>query len=143
VVNDPIKAEAELRNAKQFEALKRMMLRLLDDPHVQKKSSRFAARAKFPVKNYIGPSTKPVSQNASVRVHRDLTLIHGREMEQKSRDVLEAADKWLTVIEAMDLAENTRSETEALEEELYEAEGDLRSAIKAWRVAGGRQRGYN
>jgi hypothetical protein len=38
-VNDPITTEGAIKKAEQYEALKQMLLRLLDDPQVQQKSS--------------------------------------------------------------------------------------------------------
>ena len=37
VVEDQTKTEDEIKKAEQYEALKRMLLRLLDDPQVQQK----------------------------------------------------------------------------------------------------------
>jgi hypothetical protein len=36
-VDDQVRTEDEIKKAEQYEALKRMLLRLLDDPQVQQK----------------------------------------------------------------------------------------------------------
>jgi hypothetical protein len=43
-------------------------------------------------------------------------------MHQKSRDLRDAADKWLAATEDMAAAEEARSESEAQQEDLHEAE---------------------
>jgi hypothetical protein len=57
-------------------------------------------------------------------------------MDQKSRDLLDAADKWFAATEDMAAAEEARSESEAQQEDLHEAEIDLAVAVMAWRLAG-------
>lgn len=55
-------------------------------------------------------------------------------MDPKSRNVLDAADRWLTAADA--LAGRARQEDGSEEDELDAAESGLADAIKAWRVAG-------
>ena len=43
-------------------------------------------------------------------------------MDQKTCDLLDAADKWLAATEDMAAAEEARSEREAQQEDLHEAE---------------------
>jgi hypothetical protein len=57
-------------------------------------------------------------------------------MDQKTCDLLDAADKWLAATEEMAAAEEARRETEAQQEDLHEAEIDLAVAVMAWRLAG-------
>jgi hypothetical protein len=60
-------------------------------------------------------------------------------MGEKSRAVLDAADRWLAAIDAQQLYGATQS----LEEELAEMEAELAAAVRAWRQARGRQRSYD
>jgi hypothetical protein len=60
-------------------------------------------------------------------------------MGEKSRAVLDAADKWLAAIDTQELYGATPS----LEEELAEMEAELAAAVRAWRQAGGRQSRYD
>jgi hypothetical protein len=57
-------------------------------------------------------------------------------MDKKTRDVLDAADKWLAACEAIVAADEERSRSEAEEWELDGAEVQLTVAVKEWRNAG-------
>jgi hypothetical protein len=59
-------------------------------------------------------------------------------MGEKSRAVLDAADKWLVAIEIQELL----GKTESLQQELAEMEAELTAAVREWRLAGGRESGY-
>jgi hypothetical protein len=59
-------------------------------------------------------------------------------MGDKSRAVLDAADKWLVAIEAQEFL----GKTESLQQELAEMEAELAAAVRAWRLAGGRDSAY-
>ena len=59
-------------------------------------------------------------------------------MDQESRDVLVAADKWLAAVGDMAAAEEARGETEPAQEDLQDAEIELADAVNAWRLAGRR-----
>ena len=59
-------------------------------------------------------------------------------MGERSRAVLDAADMWLATLDEMELL----GETPSLEEELAEVETKLAVAVKAWRLAGGRESAY-
>jgi hypothetical protein len=56
-------------------------------------------------------------------------------MDQTSRDVLGAADRWLTAVEAMTAAEEQRRDG-SQQAELEAAEIDLSTSIMVWRNAG-------
>ena len=57
-------------------------------------------------------------------------------MDQKSRDVLGAADRWLTAVEAMDVADKEQRRDGSERAELDFAQLDLSTAIMVWRNAG-------
>ena len=59
-------------------------------------------------------------------------------MGEKSRAVLDAADKWLVAIETIAML----GKTESLGQELAEMKTELVAAVRAWRLAGGRQSAY-
>ena len=59
-------------------------------------------------------------------------------MDEKSRAVLDAADKWPIAVETQELLGKTQS----LLQELAEMETELAAAVIAWRLAGGRQSAY-
>ena len=59
-------------------------------------------------------------------------------MGEKSRAVLDAADKWLVTIETMELLGKTPS----LGQELAAMKAELIAAITAWRAVGGRESTY-
>ena len=57
-------------------------------------------------------------------------------MDQTSRDVLGAADRWLTAVEAMTTANNEQHRDGSERAELDAAEVDLSTAIMVWRNVG-------
>jgi hypothetical protein len=57
-------------------------------------------------------------------------------MDEQSRAVLDAADKWLAAAEAVVAADEERRRSEAEEGELDGAEVQLVVAVKEWRAAG-------
>ncbi len=58
------------------------------------------------------------------------------EMNQKSRDVLEAAERWLMAVQAKTAADGELRRDESEQAELDAAEVDLATAIMVWRNAG-------
>ncbi len=57
-------------------------------------------------------------------------------MNQKSRDVLEAAERWLMAVQAKTAADGELRRDESEQAELDAAEVDLATAIMVWRNAG-------
>ena len=57
-------------------------------------------------------------------------------LTEKSRDVLVAADNWLTAIHVVTTADETQRGTEAQQLDLDDAEIALVVAVRAWRDAG-------
>jgi hypothetical protein len=57
-------------------------------------------------------------------------------MDEQSRAVLDAADKWLAAAEAVVAADEERRRSETEEGELDGAEVQLAVAVKEWRDAG-------
>jgi hypothetical protein len=57
-------------------------------------------------------------------------------MDQKSRDLLDAADKWLMAIEAMTAADEEPRRDGPEQMELDDAEMHLAASIMDWRDAG-------
>jgi hypothetical protein len=57
-------------------------------------------------------------------------------MDQKSRDVLNAAERWLMAIQAKTAADGEPRRDESEQAELDAAEVDLTTAIMVWRNAG-------
>jgi hypothetical protein len=57
-------------------------------------------------------------------------------MDQKTRDVLDAADKWLAAVEAVTAADEAPRRTEFEQAEIDTAEVDLATAVMVWRNAG-------
>jgi hypothetical protein len=58
------------------------------------------------------------------------------EMDQKSRDVLNATERWLMAIQAKTAADGELRRDESEQAELDAAEVDLTTAIMVWRNAG-------
>ncbi len=63
-------------------------------------------------------------------------------MNQKSRDVLEAAERWLMAVQAKTAADGELRRDESEQAELDAAEVDLATAIMVWRMPGGQIRCY-
>ncbi len=59
-------------------------------------------------------------------------------MDERSGDVLAAADNWLTAIEAMNAADEAQHGTEDQQTDLDAAAVTLVVAVKAWRELTGR-----
>jgi hypothetical protein len=57
-------------------------------------------------------------------------------MDERSRDVLAAADSWLTAMQAITAADEAQRGTEDQQLDLDEAEVVLAAAVLAWRDAG-------
>ncbi len=57
-------------------------------------------------------------------------------MDKKSRDVLDAAERWLMAIQAKTTADGGQRRDGSEEAELDAAEVDLATAIMVWRNAG-------
>ncbi len=58
------------------------------------------------------------------------------EMDQKSRDVFDAAERWLMAVQAKTVAGGEQRRDESEQAELDAAEVDLATAIMVWRNAG-------
>jgi hypothetical protein len=71
-----------------------------------------------------------VQHFAYVKEPREPTL------DDRSRDVLVAADNWLTAIQAMTAADEAQSGTEDQQTDLDDAEVALVVAVKLWRKRG-------
>jgi hypothetical protein len=57
-------------------------------------------------------------------------------MDEKSRNVLVAADRWMTAIKAISTADEAQRRTEDQQIDLDEAEVSLAAAVMTWREAG-------
>jgi len=57
-------------------------------------------------------------------------------MDQKSRDVIDAAERWLMAVQAKTTADGGQHRDGSEEAELDAAEVDLATAIMVWRNAG-------
>ena len=60
----------------------------------------------------------------------------GPTLDKRSRDILSAADSWLTVIQAITAADETQRGTKAQQLCLDDAEMALAAATMTWREAG-------
>jgi hypothetical protein len=58
------------------------------------------------------------------------------EMGQKSRDVFDAAERWLMAVQAKTAADGEQRRDESEQAEVDAAEVDLATAIMVWRNAG-------
>jgi hypothetical protein len=61
-------------------------------------------------------------------------------MDERSRDVLAAADSWLTAMQAITAADEEQRRTADQQLDLDDAEGVLAAAVLAWRDAGPHQK---
>ena len=57
-------------------------------------------------------------------------------MDEKTRDVLDVAEKWLGAVEAVTAADEAQRQRGSEQAELDPAEVDLATAIMVWRNAG-------
>jgi hypothetical protein len=68
--------------------------------------------------------------------HRVALAGAGKPMDERSRDVLAAADSWLTAIQAMAAADEEQRRTKVQQLDRDDAEVALVAAVLAWRDAG-------